>query len=101
MRNNLANTAVERRAPHQQRPDITSFAAWIEHHLLLAADAATDLDLEVHLRADLKFHVRVSAVAGCLISGIRLAGCRGETPRPLLGPLAFDSSDVLLIERID
>jgi hypothetical protein len=98
---NLTNTAVEERAPHQQRPDITSFAAWIEHHLTLAADTATDLDLEVQLRADLKFHVRVSAVAGCLISGTRLAGCRGETPRPLLGPLAFDSSDVLLIERIN
>jgi hypothetical protein len=96
---NNSNPAVERRAPHQQRPDPTSFAAWISH-LLLATEAGSNLDLEVYLRPDLKFHVRVAAVAGRLITGTRLSGCRGETPRQLLGPVAFDADDLLLVERI-
>ena len=48
----------------------------------------------------MKFHVRVVAVAGDFITGIALAGCPGETPRRLLGPVAFDASDILLVERI-
>ena len=98
---NNPNIAVERRAPHQQRPDPTSFAAWIDHHLSIVTEGGRDLDLEVHLRTDMKFYVRVSAVAGRFITGIRLAGGRGETPRGLLGPLAFDATDILLVERID
>lgn len=96
---NNPTTAVER-APHQQPAVSTSFAAWIDHHLSLATSAGTDLDLEVHLRADMKFHMRVAAVAGRLVTGTRLGGCRGETPRPLLGPVAFDAEHILLVERI-
>ena len=74
--NNLSSTTTVERRAHQQRPDPTSFAAWIDHHLSLATDAGIDLYLAFFLRPNMKFHVRITTVAGCFLTGVMLGGFR-------------------------
>jgi hypothetical protein len=96
------NIPVARRARHQQRRDNikAELEKAIQRQLTAARDSALHLDLEVHLNAGIKRHVRVAAVSNGVLTGTALGGFADDTPRQTIGEIVIRLSAIAMVERI-
>lgn len=94
------NIPFARRAQHQQHRATIALEKYLQPHLCAATATGAHFDLEVVIATDFKCHVRVTGIAGGLITGVMLLGFRHNLPRDCGGDAAIRIDSIMMVERI-